>query len=77
MTPAELTEARQQLHLSQVELSRVLGIHPTILNRWEKGHAKIPPYLHLALLGIRKVNLSATWEGERFDLGEKIVAPWS
>jgi transcriptional regulator with XRE-family HTH domain len=78
MTPAELTEARKSLGLSQVELAKVLGIHPTMLNRWEHGKAKIPPYLWLALKGISRVNLSATWEGVTHDLGERIlVAPWT
>lgn len=50
MTPAELTDYRASaLRMTQVALAEVLGIHPTILNRWEKGRAKIPPYLHLAL----------------------------
>jgi hypothetical protein len=30
----------------------VLGIHPNIVNRWERGHAKIPPYMNWALSGI-------------------------
>jgi DNA-binding XRE family transcriptional regulator len=53
MTPAELTAARASLHLSQIELSRILGVHANVVNRWERGGAKIPPYLHLALDGIR------------------------
>jgi DNA-binding transcriptional regulator YiaG len=52
MTPLEFTEARESLHLSQVELSRVLGVHQNIVNRWERGHAKIPPYMNWALSGI-------------------------
>lgn len=52
MTPAELTEARESLHLSQAALARLLGVHPNIVNRWERGHAKIPPYLPLAIRGL-------------------------
>ncbi len=54
MTPIELTGARESLHLSQRALAEVLGIHPTIINRWERGHAKIPPYLGFALVGIQQ-----------------------
>jgi DNA-binding transcriptional regulator YiaG len=54
VTPTELTAARESLHLSQVELARVLGIHPTILNRWEHGRAKIPPYMTYTLLGVKQ-----------------------
>lgn len=53
-TPADLTAAREALHLSQKSLAEVLGIHPTIVNRWERGRAKIPPYLWLALNGIQR-----------------------
>jgi len=49
MTPTELTEARESLHLTQRKLAEVLGVHPNLINRWEHGKAKIPPYLHLAL----------------------------
>lgn len=52
MTPDELTQARESLHLNQAELARVLGIHPNIVNRWERGRAKIPPYLKLAFEGL-------------------------
>jgi len=52
MTPADLTAARESLRLSQRDLAGVLGIHPNILNRWENGKAKIPPYLHLAMIGV-------------------------
>jgi ribosome-binding protein aMBF1 (putative translation factor) len=49
VTPAELTQAREALGLSQVELAQQLGVHPTMVNRWERGRAKMAPYLHLAL----------------------------
>lgn len=56
MTPLELTEAREALHLSQKALAEVLGVHPTVVNRWERGHAKIPPYMTYTMLGIRLQN---------------------
>lgn len=47
MTSAELTEARETLHLSQVELARILDVHPNLINRWERGISKPPRYLRL------------------------------
>lgn len=54
MTPLEFTEAREALHLNQRQLSEVLGIHPNVVNRWERGSAKIPPYMWYTLLGIKQ-----------------------
>lgn len=52
MTPAEITAARESLSLNQRELAAALGIHPNIINRWERGFAGPPPYLWLALWAI-------------------------
>ena len=52
MTPAQLTEARQDLVMSQAELARTLGVAANTVNRWEAGARKIPPYLWLALEGL-------------------------
>ncbi len=52
MTSAELTETREALHLSQVELARELGVAANTVNRWEAGTRKIPSYLWLALEGL-------------------------
>lgn len=48
----QLTEAREALHLSQIELARQLGVAANTVNRWEAGTRKIPPYLWLALEGL-------------------------
>lgn len=53
MSPTELTEARRALHLSQIGLAHELGVAANTVNRWEMGTRAIPPYLGLALLGIR------------------------
>lgn len=53
MTPLELIEARQDMHMKQVDLARALGVAPNTVNRWEAGTREIPPYLWLALIGLR------------------------
>lgn len=58
VTPAALKAARQTLNLTQQQLAEVLGIHVTIVNRWENGHSKIPPYLHLAIECLFRVSRS-------------------
>lgn len=52
MTPAELVERRQVLHLSQINLARALGVAANTVNRWEAGTRSIPSYLGLALDGV-------------------------
>jgi predicted ATPase/DNA-binding CsgD family transcriptional regulator len=39
--PAELRERRQMLHLTQVQLGRVLGVSPNTVARWERGNLSI------------------------------------
>jgi DNA-binding transcriptional regulator YiaG len=53
VTPRQLTEVREALHLSQIELARQLGVAANTVNRWEAGTRKIPPYLWLALEGLQ------------------------
>lgn len=53
MTPLQLTEAREALHLSQVDLARALGVSANTVSRWHQGQRSIPPYLWLALEGIQ------------------------
>jgi DNA-binding transcriptional regulator YiaG len=52
VSPEQLTEAREALHLSQATLARTLGVAANTVNRWEHGERTIPPYLTLALDGI-------------------------
>lgn len=52
MTPAQLTDARLALHLSQADLARTLGVASNTVNRWEAGARTIPTFLGLALDGI-------------------------
>ena len=53
MTPSQLTAGRDQLNLNQAELARSLGVAANTVNRWEAGTRSIPPYLWLALEGLR------------------------
>ena len=52
MTGKELKEWRKQYGLTQVELSKHLGISWSTVARWEIDYINIPPYLHLALTTI-------------------------
>jgi len=52
MTGKELKERRKQNGLTQMELSKLLGVSWSAVARWEVGIRPIPPYLHLALTTI-------------------------
>ena len=54
MTGKELKEWRKQNGLTQVELSKLLGVTWSTVARWEIDYIKIPPYLHLALATIAR-----------------------
>lgn len=54
MTPAELKAWRAAQNLTQPALAALLGIHEMTLSRWERGERIIPPYLHLALVGLQQ-----------------------
>ena len=49
MQSEELCKWRQQLGLTQEELSRLLGVYRVTINRWERGARAIPAFLPLAL----------------------------
>ena len=54
MTGKELKEWRKKYGLTQVELSKHLGVAWATVARWEIDVRKIPPYLHLALATIAR-----------------------
>ena len=54
MTGKELKEWRKQYGLTQVELSKLLGVTWSTVARWEIGIRPISPYLHLALATIAR-----------------------
>ena len=49
MSPEELKAWRETYMLSQAKLATLLGVHPTTLERWEWGKARIPNMVPLAL----------------------------
>ena len=49
MTIKELKAWRKRTGYSQGKLSKVLGVIPLTVSRWERGANAIPPFLHLAL----------------------------
>ena len=58
MTGKELKEWRKENGLTQVELSKILGVTWSTVARWEIDYINIPPYLHLALATItRELNM--------------------
>ena len=54
MTGKELKEWRKQNGLTQVELSKLLGVTWSTVARWEIDYINMPPYLHLALATIAR-----------------------
>ena len=53
MTADELKQARKALGLSQMALSRALGVDGRTVRRWEAGDSIIPPFLPLALEAVK------------------------
>lgn len=49
MTPAEFTAARTALNLKNPELARLLGVHHSIVYRWESGETPIPRTVEIIL----------------------------
>ena len=54
MTGKELKEWRSKHGLTQMELSKFLGVTWSTVARWEIGVRPISPYLHLALATIAR-----------------------
>ncbi len=54
MTGKELKEWRSKHGLTQMELSKLLGVTWSTVARWEIGVRPISPYLHLALATIAR-----------------------
>ncbi len=57
MTPAELTEWREQSGLSLAGLAALLGQSKTSIYYWEHGMRRIPAMLELALATIERESL--------------------
>jgi transcriptional regulator with XRE-family HTH domain len=57
MTGMELRQWREERHLTQTELSELLGVQFNTVSRWEVGTRAIPSFLELALKEIgRQLN---------------------
>lgn len=54
MTPAELKAWRAAAGLSQVGLAQLLEVNVITVSRWERGQARIPRMLELALASIHR-----------------------
>jgi putative transcriptional regulator len=44
MTAAEVSEVRNKLGLSQVQLAQLLGVHPLTISKWERGVSGPTPH---------------------------------
>lgn len=49
MTAEEFHAMRDELGITVSDLARVFGIERRTIQRWQKGEARIPPYVELAL----------------------------
>ena len=54
MTGKQLRQRRSALRLTQQKLADLLGVKKNSVYRWESGLLSVPPYLHLALIGLEK-----------------------
>lgn len=52
MTPEEFKHRREELGLSQSELSRMLGVPRLTVWRWEHGRQAVPAIMRMALRGV-------------------------
>lgn len=56
MVGKRIRQARQKRHLSQAELAYLVGVSPTTVSRWERGHTIPRSRAHLekikAVLGL-------------------------
>lgn len=52
MTGNDLKQWRERVGMSQRALARKLDVHVMTVSAWERGFQAMPPYLHLALLGL-------------------------
>jgi DNA-binding transcriptional regulator YiaG len=59
MTPESLRTARQQLGLTQAWLAAELGVGRIAVTNWERGARPVPPWLPLAIDGLRARRSSA------------------
>ncbi len=54
MEPSELTKWRKDQKYNQQELADLLGVARMTVVRGERAMREIPPFLHLALIGLEK-----------------------
>src|SRR4030042_4394934 len=76
MAGKEIKEWRKQYGLTQVELSKHLGVTWSTVARWEIDYISIPPYLHLALATIAR-DLTIAYSVESFHVFRSKVSTCS
>jgi len=52
MTGAEFADIRWRLKMSQKRLAEILDVHPTTVNRWERGSVAVSRVVELAMRGL-------------------------
>lgn len=58
MTAAEVSEIRNKLGLSQVQLAQLLGVHPLTISKWERGVSDPTPHQSALLQSFGKAGQS-------------------
>ena len=49
MTPSEIRQLRNALHMTQAQFAQLLGVHSLTVSKWERGLLEPSPY-HVALM---------------------------
>lgn len=52
MDASEFADIRWHLKVNQKRLAEILGVHPTTVNRWERGGQPIARVVELAMRGL-------------------------
>lgn len=73
MTPEELISWRKKHSLTQIELSKKLGVTKGCISLWESGDRKIPAFLHITLkcLKVKKGDESKK-KGRKTEKGKEV-----
>lgn len=63
MDASEFADTRWRLKVNQKRLAEILDVHPTTVNRWEKGAEPIRRIVDLAMRGLLcEQECRAAWE---------------
>lgn len=72
MTGAEIRAIRDQLHLTQVQLAQLLGVHPLTVHKWERD--LLVPTAHQQAMLVSFGKASASRKGIGDEVAQALVA---